>query len=45
MKNPADDIPLSDGHGFMVGKKDFALYLQQTPAPAPSVRLSKFLAP
>ena len=39
MKNPSDDVPLSDGHGYMVTKHDFELYLKNTPAPPPSVRL------
>ena len=32
MKNPHEDIPLSDGQGYMVGKKDFDAYLQVTSA-------------
>ena len=44
MKNPSDDVPLSDGHGYMVTKQDFQLYLKNTPAPPPSVRLSSLSA-
>ena len=30
MKNPDEDVPLSDGEGYMVGKKDFDEYLHLT---------------
>lgn len=28
MKNPEDDVRLSDGHGFMVGSKQYADHIQ-----------------
>ena len=31
MKNPGDDISLSDGHGYMVGKESFERYLLSAP--------------
>lgn len=37
MKYPEDDVPLSDGHGYMVGKKDFDHYIDKAPAPASQV--------
>lgn len=30
MKNPEEDVPLSDGEGYMVGKEDFEEYLRLT---------------
>ena len=30
MKNPDEDVALSDGEGYMVGKKDFEEYLRLT---------------
>ena len=30
MKNPEEDVALSDGEGFMVAKRDFDEYLQLT---------------
>ena len=29
-KNPQDDIALSDGQGYMVGKEDFDRYISYT---------------
>lgn len=40
MKNPQDDVALSDGHGYIVGKRDFETYLKQTPAPAAAVKFT-----
>ena len=31
MKNPSDDISLSDGHRYMVGKEGFEKYLSSAP--------------
>ena len=31
MKNPHDDVSLSDGHGYMVGKEAFERYLLSAP--------------
>ena len=30
-KNPQDDIALSDGQGYMVGKEDFDRYISSAP--------------
>ena len=30
MRNPEEDVPLSDGEGYMVGKDGFAEYLLLT---------------
>lgn len=42
MKNPQDDVAISDGHGYMVGKADFETYLKNTPAPRAAVSLDIF---
>lgn len=33
MKYPEDDVPLSDGHGYFVGKRDFDEYIANAPHP------------
>ena len=38
MKHPVDDVPLSDGHGFMVGSEDFDSYASQLGPEKPEVR-------
>ena len=43
MKNPEEDVALSDGEGYMVGKKDFEEYLKLTDS-APDVTTSVCLA-
>ena len=43
MKNPGDDVSLSDGHGYMVGKDAFETYIQSAPPLSKPVRY--FLAP
>ena len=43
MKHPVDDIPLSDGHGFMVGSKDFDRYTSELGPEKPEVRLFSIL--
>ena len=30
-KNPQDDVALSDGQGYMVGKEDFDQYISSAP--------------
>ena len=30
-KNPQDDVALSDGQGYMVGKENFDLYISSAP--------------
>ena len=43
MKYPADDVPLSDGHGYMVGRQEFADYRDRVlKAPAPSTKVRNF---
>ena len=37
MKHPVDDIPLSDGQGFMVGSRDFDRYTSQLGPEQPEV--------
>lgn len=37
MKYPEDDVPLSDGHGYMVGKQGFDEYISKAPAPPSQV--------
>lgn len=39
MKYPEDDVPLSDGHGYMVGKADFDQYIEHAPDPGVQVCL------
>ena len=36
MKNDNDDVPLSDGLGYMVGRKEFEAYMNSTPTTAKS---------
>ena len=40
MKNPGDDVSLSDGQGYMVGKVAFETYIQSAPPLSKPVRLS-----
>ena len=41
MKYPDDDVSLSDGHGYMVGRQEFAEYRDRVAkAPAPSTKVS-----
>lgn len=37
MKYPEDDVPLSNGHGYMVEKNKFDRYIQGAPAPPAQV--------
>lgn len=37
MKYPEEDVPLSDGHGYMVGKAGFDEYISNAPAPPAQV--------
>ena len=40
MKHPEDDVALSDGHGYMVGRDAFAEYQScVSTAPAPSTKV------
>lgn len=38
MKYPGDDVSLSDGHGYMVGKDSFARYIASAPPLSKPVR-------
>lgn len=40
MKDPSDDISLSDGHGYMVGKQAFDTYISSAPPLTKPVRCS-----
>ena len=42
MKYPDDDVSLSDGHGYMVGRQEFAEYRDRVAkAAAPSTKVSE----
>lgn len=43
MKYDSDDVPLSDGHGYMVTRAPFDVYLDATSDPVNLVRLLRFL--
>ena len=42
MKNDNDDVPLNDGLGYMVGRKDFKAYMDAVPPSSKSTKVHSF---